>query len=119
MEAHVSLNIHFWPLGAVSDLGYPSVRLSKVLHYTTFLNCVVSMGSPGDSDGKESSCSAGDLDSILRAGRSPGEGNGYPLQCSCLGNPMDSGTWRVQSMRSAKESDTIARLNNRNSNISV
>ena len=41
------------------------------------------------SDGKESACNAGDLGSIPRLGRSPGEGNGYPLQYSCLENSMD------------------------------
>ena len=45
------------------------------------------------SDGKESSCSAGDPDSIPGLGRSPGEGNGNPLQYSCLENPMDRGAW--------------------------
>ena len=40
----------------------------------------------------ESACSAGDLDSIPRSGRSPGEGNGNPLQHSCLENSMDRGT---------------------------
>ena len=39
---------------------------------------------PGGSDGKESACNAGDPDSIPGSGRSPGEGNGYPLQYSCL-----------------------------------
>ena len=46
---------------------------------------------PGGSDGKESSRNAGDLGSIPRWGRYPGEGNGNPLQHSCLGNPMDIG----------------------------
>ena len=45
------------------------------------------------SGGKESTCSAGDLGSIPGSGRSPGEGNGYPLKYSCLENPMDRGTW--------------------------
>ena len=47
------------------------------------------------SDGKESACSVGDLDLILGLGRSPGEGNGKPLQYSCLENPMDRGAWRA------------------------
>ena len=38
-------------------------------------------------------CNAGDLSSILGSGRSPGEGNGNPLQYSCLENPMDRGAW--------------------------
>ena len=52
-------------------------------------------GFPGGSDGKESACSAGDLDLILGSGRSPGEGNGNPLQYFCLENPMDRGAWRA------------------------
>ena len=50
-------------------------------------------GFPGGSDSKESACKAGDPGSTLGLGRSPGEGNGNPLQYSCLENPMDRGTW--------------------------
>ena len=50
-------------------------------------------GFPGGSVGKESACNAGDPGSIPGWGRSPGEGNGYPLQYSCLENPMDRGAW--------------------------
>ena len=50
------------------------------------------MGSfPGGSDGKESACNEGDLGSIPGLERSSGEGNGNPLQYSCLENPMDGG----------------------------
>ena len=52
-------------------------------------------GFPGGSDGKESACNAGDLESISGSGRSPEEGTGYPLQDSCLENSMDSGAWWV------------------------
>ena len=45
------------------------------------------------SDSKSSAYSVGDLGSIPGSGRSPGEGNGNPLQYSCLENPMDGGTW--------------------------
>ena len=48
---------------------------------------------PGGSDGKASVYNAGDLDSIPGLGRSPGEGNGNPLQYSCLENPTDGGAW--------------------------
>ena len=51
------------------------------------------MGFPGGSDGKESACNAGDLGSIPGLGRSPGEGNGHPLQCSCLEKSIDRGAW--------------------------
>ena len=52
-------------------------------------------GFPRSSVGKESACNAGDLGSILGLGRSPGEGNGNPLQYSCLENPMDRGAWQA------------------------
>ena len=45
--------------------------------------------------GKESACSAGDLGLIPGSGRSPGEGNGNPLQYSCLENPIDRGAWQA------------------------
>jgi len=47
------------------------------------------------SDSKESACNAGDSGSIPGSGRSPGEGSGYPLQYSCLENPMDRGAWQA------------------------
>ena len=52
--------------------------------------------APGGSDGKESACNAGDPEDmglIPGSGRSPGEGNGDPIQYSCLKNPMDRGAW--------------------------
>ena len=48
---------------------------------------------PGGSDGKVSAYNVGDLGSIPGLGRSPGEGNGNPLQYSCLENPLDEGAW--------------------------
>ena len=55
----------------------------------------VHMSFPGGSDSKESACSAGDPGWIPGLGRSPGEGNGYPLQYSCLENPMHKGAWQA------------------------
>jgi len=51
------------------------------------------LGFPGGSEGKASACSAADLGSIPGLERSPGEGNGNPLQYSCLENPMNIGAW--------------------------
>ena len=52
-------------------------------------------GFPDGLDGEESACNAGDLASIPRLGRSPGEGYGNPPQYSCLRNPLDRGTWQA------------------------
>ena len=59
-------------------------------------------GFPGGSDGKESACNAEDLGLIPTLGRSPGVGNGYPLQYSCLENLMDRGAWQATAHRVAK-----------------
>ena len=63
------------------------------------------MGFPGGSDGKESACNSGDLALIPGSGRSPGEDNRYPLQYSCLENPMDRGAWQA-AIHSVKKSRT-------------
>ena len=56
------------------------------------------LGFPGGSDGKEYTCNAGDPGSFFDLGRSPGEGNGNPLQYSCQENLMDKGAFGLQSM---------------------
>ena len=65
--------------------------LLKLVFWVFFLS--IFMGFPGGSVDKESACHVGDLGSIPGSGRSPGEGNGNPLQYSCLENPMDQGAW--------------------------
>jgi len=60
------------------------------------------MGFPDGSDGEESAYNAEDPCSVLRSRRSPGEGNGNPLQYSCLENPMDRGVWLATVHRVAK-----------------
>ena len=59
-------------------------------HWATELNTLL-LGLPGGLDGKESTCNAEVSGSTPGSERYPGEGNGYPLQYSCLGNPMDRG----------------------------
>ena len=61
-----------------------------------------SQGFPGGSEVKASACNVGDLGSIPGLRRSPGEGNGNPLQYSCLANPMDRGAWWATLHRVAK-----------------
>ena len=53
------------------------------------------MGFPSSPDGKASACNAGDPGLIPGLRKSPGEGNGNPLQYLCLGNPMDRGAWQA------------------------
>ena len=55
---------------------------------------------------KSPPANAGDVGSIPGSGTSPGEGNGNPLQCSCLENPMDREAWRATVHEAAKESNT-------------
>ena len=70
----------------LTELSYYHIY-HKVDHSTRILRC------PGGSDSKEFAYNAGDLGSIPGLGRSPGKGNGNPLQHSCLENPMDRGAW--------------------------
>ena len=60
--------------------------------------------------GKESTCNEGDPGSIPGSGRSPGEGNSYPLQESCLENSMDRRAWWANSSWGCKESETTEQL---------
>ena len=65
-------------------------------------------GFPSGSASKEPSCNGGDLGLIPGSGRSPGEGNGNPLQYSCPENPMDIRAWRAAVHGVAKSWDTTA-----------
>ena len=70
---------------------------------------IISLGFPGGAVVNNRLVNAGDpreASSIPRSGRSPGGGNGNPLQHSCRGNPMNGGTWRATVHGVAKESDT-------------
>ena len=68
-------------------------------------------GLPGGSEGKESACNAGDPGQIPRWGRPPGEGNGNPLQYSCLETPVDRGAWRAAVHRVAQSWTRLKQLN--------
>ena len=76
--------------------------------------CGCELGFPSGLSSKESAFNArdtGDVASIPGSGRSPGEGNGYPLQYSCLENPMDRGVWRASVNRVTKSWTQLKWLN--------
>ena len=79
----------------------------RVFLHVTLCHVYVSFGEtaglPDSSVVKNLPASAEDAGSIPGLGRSPGEGNGNPLQCSCLGNPMDRGAWWATVRGVAKE----------------
>ena len=77
---------------------------NKKKHISCYHNLFYQKGFLGGSDGKESACNAGDWGSIPGSGRSTGEGNGNPLQYSCLENSMDYSPW------GHKELDTTEQL---------
>ena len=60
-----------------------------------FVEDSTALGFPWWLSGREYACNAGDMGSIPKSGRSPGEGNGNQIQYSCLDNPMDIGDWRA------------------------
>ena len=84
-----------WLAQSYTEMSHPELE-PKFLNFqpSTFFH-ITNLGFPGDSDNKESTCSAGDLGSIPGLVRFPGEGNGYPLQYSCLENTMARETWRA------------------------
>ena len=69
--------------------------LFPAFHFQSVFVPCFEVGFPGGSDGKASACNAGDPGSIPRLGRSPGEGNGNPLQYSCLENAMERRAWQA------------------------
>ena len=73
------------------------------------------MPFPGGSDFKKNTCNAGDRGPIPKLEGSPGEGNGNPLQHSCLENPTHRTAWQVTVHGVTKESDTAEHLNNSSS----
>ena len=81
---------------------------NKIISALTILITIALMGFPGGSDGKESACNAGDLGSTPGLGRSSGEGNGNPLEYSCLKNPMDRGAWRPTAHGVAKSQTRLS-----------
>ena len=91
---------HFRDVFKILLPDFKSYILSKINQNK--LRASLNLGFPGGSDSKASVYNAGDPGSIPGLGRSTEEGNGSPLQYSCLENPMDSGAWQATFHRVAK-----------------
>ena len=91
-DHHLFSNIIYWVKIPFSAGLLPAVDF----FFFFFLICCFRSGSfPGGSVGKECTCNTGDPGLIPGSRKSPGEGNGNPLQYSCLENPMDRGVWQA------------------------
>ena len=93
------------------DVPHDSFLWSQWPHAGVIRNDVnTHRGFPTGSASKELTCNAGDPSSILGWGRSPGEGRSYPLEYSCLENPMDKVAWQVTVHRVAKSRTQLSNL---------
>ena len=97
-SVHEILQARMWnglPFPPPGDLPDPGIKPGSPALQANSLPSQGSCGFPGDSDGKESACNAGDTGSIPRLRRPPGEENFNPIQYSCLKNSMVRGAWRT------------------------
>ena len=105
MSLHLSLHGNFPKLSKMlcnSSFQSPFTRIIIIASLNVmFITCLY-WGLPWWLRGQESACNAGDANSDPGLRRFPGEGNGNPVQYSCLGNPMDRGTWQ-----DTRESDNL------------
>ena len=91
----------------IEEIGREAFKNSLYYFYNFSVNLNYSkIGHPWWVSGKKSTCNAGDMCLIPGLGRSPGEGNGNPLQCSCLGRPIDREARWVIIQAGIQESDT-------------
>ena len=103
--------LHMWKQETLWQMHY--MRSNKLLNKDKVCGTFVQRESdfiPGGSDGKEYACNVGDLGSIPGSGRSPGEGNGYPLQYSCLENSTEQRNLVGYSPWGRKALDTTEQL---------
>ena len=87
-----------------------TVRQHREGEFSDCKHCFKIVRLPQRLSGKESGCDAGDVGSSPGWERSPGGGQGNPLQCSCLENPMDRGAWQAPLYRVVKSRTQLKRL---------
>ena len=92
-----------WERERLTECQSSGKQINYVLSYTG--------GFPGGSEVKKQPANSGDVGFVAGLGRFPGEGNGNPLQYSCLENPMDRGAWQATVHGVVKQSGTIQLLN--------
>ena len=107
-----SLAILLWISGPLPFWHQGPVLWKTAFPQTNVVGRMVSGWFKHSYDSKESACNARDAALIPGSGRSPGGGNGYPLQYSCLRNPVDKEPWLATVHEVAKELDTAEWLNN-------
>ena len=111
LQIKVYQSIHvFWNIVLFTNIVKHKSNSTFLLNTVNIMSII---GLPRWLSGEESACQAGDAGSIPGSEKCPGEGNGNPLQYSCLGNPMDRGDWLATIYGVIKVSDTIQWLNNK------
>ena len=83
------------PENNLEGAAYPRASAPASMKWGSPKDDLWALSEPGGSGSKESACQEGDMGLIPGSGRSPGGGNGNPLQYSCLVNPLDRGAWRA------------------------
>ena len=94
-------------IAAFKNMGY-LLFMPNIMQFLLLHQVLIYVGFSDDSDSKESACNAGNAGLIPRSRRSPGEGNGNPLQYSCLENCIDIGAWWATVHGVTKELDMTA-----------
>ena len=108
-----------WVVISSSKGTVPTQGSNPLSHWGSHNSAIVvlSSGFSRGSVGKESTCRAGDTGSVPGLGRSPGEGHGNPVQCSCLENPMDWRAWQAIAYRVTKSSTCLKTLSTHACNV--
>ena len=106
METPLDKDVDYSKISSLTQYSHCRVPIKIFCGYL-LRNSKIYMGFPSDSSGKESACNVGDLGSVPGLGRSPGEGKGFPVQCSGLENSMDYIVHGVAKSQTMTETYTL------------